>query len=240
MVLRNVLKATTSVISPTAARTHVSGGQNTLALMLVRTTKYGLLVSVAPLAFLAFYRYQLMDVWMGPGYAEAAAIMLPILLADMVSHAVTGGTEMLVGMGKVRTLLVIDILCGVANVALALLLSVVLRMGLMGFSLAYFLVLFTRNAIILPVYFVRVFKISPWEYVRKSYGRAAPCAVALVPCVYGISRIISGGSWGQIILAASATMLVYLVLVALLGLDSYDRDIFRQLVAGIGQRFKRT
>jgi O-antigen/teichoic acid export membrane protein len=240
LVLRNVLKAATSVISPAAARTHVAGGQEALSLMLLRATKYGLLAAVAPLVFLCFYRYHLMDVWMGPGYGQAATIMLPILLADVVSHAVTGGTEMLVGMGRVRPILIIDMVGGVANIALSLLLVLGLKMDLMGFSLAYFLVLFLRNAVVLPIYFTRVFKIGPWEYFRKSYGGALLCAVALVPCVYGISWIIAGTSWGQIVLAASATMLVYLLLVAVLGMDSYDRGVFRQLAAGIGRRFKRT
>ncbi|MFA6133505.1 MAG: oligosaccharide flippase family protein [Phycisphaerae bacterium] len=239
LTLRNVLKAAVSVISPAAARTHVSGGQQALSMMLMRATKYSLLAAIAPLTFLCFYRYQLMDVWMGKGYDEAATLMLPILLADMVSHAVTGGTEMLVGMGRVRTILIIDLIGGVANIAVALLLSVWLGMGLMGFSLAYAVILVVRNAIVMPAYFMRVFHLKPLEYVGKCYGRSLLCAATMVPCVYLISRAIPGESWGRIFLAVAATMLAYLPLVALLGMDSYDRNVFRQLAGGIARKVRR-
>jgi len=233
LALRNVLRAITSVISPAAARAHVSGDERALSMMFIRTTKYGILAGIAPLTFLCFYRYNLMDVWMGKGYAQAATLMLPILLADLVSHAITAGTEMLIGMGRVRTILIIDFIGGVANIAIALLLSGWLNMGLTGFAMAYAVVMVVRNAIVMPGYFMRVFHISPLEYVGKCYGPALLCAATMVFCVYLIWRIIPGKNWGWIFLAAAVTMVSYIPVVVLFGMDPYDRNVFRQLAVGI-------
>ena len=228
--MHRVLSSMIAVVIPAAARNQAAGNNAALLVMFVRATKYGLLVTIVPLSIFFFYRFQLMDVWMGPGYGEVAVLMVPILVTDIFFYAAMGGAQMLTGLGHPRILLVTTIICGVLNVGLALLLGIVLEMGLMGFSLAYMIAMLVRNVIILPAFFMKVFQLQLGQLFIKCYFRPLLCTVATVPMVYVVWQFIPGLSWFRLFLAAVVIIALYIPLVGWIGMDAYDRNVVFRLV----------
>ncbi|MCK7482652.1 MAG: oligosaccharide flippase family protein [Candidatus Moduliflexus flocculans] len=67
LLVRSYINAAMSVVTPAAARIEIAGKPEALKEMLLRTTKYGLLVSMLPLIFIAIFREPLIAAWMGQG-----------------------------------------------------------------------------------------------------------------------------------------------------------------------------
>ena len=238
MALHKVLRIMVGVVTPAAARNQTAGNTAALSMMFVRTAKYGLLAALVPLTMFFFYRFELMDLWMGPGYGEVAVLMLPILVTDVFYYAVMGGERMFVGMGQVRVLLVTAIICGVLNIGLALFLAIGLEMGLMGFSLAYMIAMLLRNAIILPVFFMKVFRVQLGQFFTKCYLRPLLCAAVTVPVVYIVWQFIPGLTWLRMFLAAATVGVLYIPVVGWIGMDAYDRNVVRQLAGKVAKKFR--
>ena len=79
---------------------------------------------------------------------------------------------------------------------------------------------------------------SVLSYYRRSYFKPLIAGGLVTLAAYGIYWITPAAGWGGLILAAGLVAAAYLPLVYLLAMDSYDRNLFHDMLAKIAERFR--
>ena len=230
LLARSVVGSAMSVVLPTAAGRDAVGDRNALRILLVRSTKYALLVGLAPVLFLCAFRLRVVSAWMGDGYETTAALMLPLLVADLLTLGTAGANDVFTGLGRVRVFTLTSLAAGGVNIVAVVVLTGVLGHGLEAVAWTYFAVFLVRSAIVLPWWTSRELGMSPWRLYRDAYAGPAFSAVVALPLLWALAKWVPDAGWAGILLAGGLFLLGLAPLVYLFGLDAYDRQVFHSLV----------
>ena len=230
LVVRTYISAAMSVLTPSASRIETAGQPEVLREMLVRSTKYGLLASLLPLLFLVPFGKALMGVWMGPGYDQSSRIVLFILLGDMFANGIAGGISMLIGVGRLRFLTLANLIAGVFNLVIAVILLKTFGLGVMSFAYAYCGVFIVLNGIVLPAHLGRTFGVSLKQYFKRAWLGPILAGLIALPIGFLVRRIGLPSDWPGIIMSGVLFAMAYAVIVRLITFDKYDRQLFRRML----------
>lgn len=230
VLARSVVGTAMSVVLPTASSRDAVGDREAVRILLVRSTKYALLVGLAPVLFLCAFRSRVVDAWMGEGYETTAALMVPLLVADLLTLGTAGANDLFTGVGRVRIFTVTSLVAGATNVAAVLWLTGIAGYGLAAVAWTYFTVFFVRSAIVLPWWTSRALGLAPWHLYRDAYAGPALSALAALPLLWALARWIPDAGWVSIFAAGTAFVVGLGPIVYLLGLDAYDRKVFCSLL----------
>jgi membrane protein EpsK len=234
LLARSVVGSAVSVVLPAAAGREAVGDRDALRALLVRSTKYALLVGLGPVLFLCAFRDPVVEAWMGPGYATTAALMLPLLAADLLTLATAGANDVFTGLGRVRVFTLTSLAAGAVNVAAVALLVGVFGFGLSAVAWTYFAVFFVRSAVVLPWWTSRELGLSPWRLYRDAYAAPAVVALAATPVLALVAALVPVAGWAGIAVAAAAFAAALAPLLWLVGLDRWDRHMLLSLARGAG------
>lgn len=91
--------AVAGTLMPAASHLEGSGRHHRLRRIYLQSTRYIMLLSGLPYAFLIFFAPQLMEVWVGPGYDASARVMQVLALGTLVNLFTGSGTACVRGMG---------------------------------------------------------------------------------------------------------------------------------------------
>jgi O-antigen/teichoic acid export membrane protein len=230
LIVRTYISAATSVLTPSASRTDTAGQPGILRDMLIRSTKYGLLASLLPLLFLVPFGKVLMEAWMGPGYGQSAHIMLFVLLGDIFANGISGGISMLIGVGKLRFLTIANLVSGILNVTIAVILMKTLSLGVMSFAYAYCGVFMILNSIVLPTHLGRVFGVPMGQYLKKAWLGPILTGLLALPFGFFVYRIGLTHGWVGILASGAIFLIGYVIIVLVIALDNYDRQLLRRVL----------
>jgi O-antigen/teichoic acid export membrane protein len=234
MLARSVIGSAVSVVLPTAAGRDAVGDREALRTLLVRSTKYALLAGAAPILFLCAFRHRVVTAWMGEGYETTAVLMLPLLLADLLTLGTAGANDVFTGLGRVRVFTLTSLASGLVNVVLVLLWTGVLGLGLEAVAWTYFGVFLVRSAIVLPWWTSRELEMPAWRLYRDGWLPPARVAVVAVPVLWALHAWLPDTGWSGIVLASAAFFGCLAPLVWLVGLDGYDRRVLTSLARRAG------
>lgn len=230
IALRGIIVAVVSVAAPSASGQNAKGNMRSLQIMLIRITKYALTACLPAVLFLIIFRNRLIMNWMGEGYEEAARLLIPILVGEAFVIAEAGGTQIYLGIGKLRFLTVTNIIFGGFNVLLTVIACTMFNVGLLGVAVIYMVLLLIRSGLLTPVYMSRELRIPVFTYYHESYFRPLLAAVAIAPFIYLMYYISPFFGWIGLFLTACMIVLIYLPLAYMIAMDSYDRDILSQII----------
>lgn len=136
--------------------------------ILVRGTKYALMLSLPACLLLSLFAGPIISVWLGPGYDEVAWLMPFILLPKVFSLSQSVSYSVLTGLGHVRFPAVVSIIGALASVALSVVLIGMFEYGVLGAALALAVSYIIRNGLIIPVYACNKTGLRLMEYLRRS------------------------------------------------------------------------
>jgi len=91
--------AVAGTLMPAASHLEGSGRHQSLRQIYLRSTRYIMLLSGLPYAFLIFFAPQIIEVWVGPGYDEPARVMQILAIGTLLNLFTGSGTACVRGMG---------------------------------------------------------------------------------------------------------------------------------------------
>jgi O-antigen/teichoic acid export membrane protein len=218
-----VLAASSYVATPASAWVQARDEKGLLRELVVRGTKYSLLITYPVTIGAAILAPDLVHVWVGPTYAAAAGLTVLALLDILLSGPLQVGSNVLIGVGRAPEVLK----AAVGAVLINLVASVVLvhLVGAAGVFLGTllglaFLVPFLGRAI------CRQVEVSPRTFVSDSVWPALLACIPMAVVVGGIEALPLP-PLTTLVLGAGTGAALYLATVFILVLSRDERDELR-------------
>jgi O-antigen/teichoic acid export membrane protein len=220
-----ILVASSYAAAPASSWVHAREEGGLLRELLVRGTKYSLLLTYPVTVGAILLSPDLVHVWVGPSYAAAAGLAALALLDTMVSAPMQVSSNILIGAGRASDVLRTAVLTVAINLCASLLLVHV--MGAAGvfvgtlIALAFFVPLLGRAA-------CRLVDLRPAELFRAA---VAPALLACVPLAVAVGLVVVAPlrPLVTILLGTLLGGLVYLGVTATLVLSPAEREEIRSM-----------
>lgn len=226
----NLVNSSAQVMSPLASGLDAGGRTEEVGPLLIRGTKYTLLlVYLINAAFLLLGR-DLIRYWMGERYVASSAPVLIILTCGLfVSSTQSMGSHMLYGLGKHAVNVWCTLLEGVLNLGISL--ALVSRFGIYGVAAGTTLAATVVRGWFFPRGFLRALGVHPGEYVRHAVLPAVPPAFSFAAGFLALRRLIGGHGIAALGLASGAGLALYLACAWRFAFDERERDRLRHGLA---------
>lgn len=220
-------------VMPAAAAYLAAGDRERLRDLLVRGTRYVMLVTLPVVVTFMVLAGPILYVWLGPRFEPASSAMTILVGYWLIGAASAVGGAMLVGAGRAR-LIAIFISC-VAAFSLALSLILTERFGLDGVVLGTSIPNAIATPIILRVY-CRTFDVSVWHLAREALlpAYAAGAVLALVE-ILG-SRLLPIYRASVLLPFMALALGAYAAIVYYAWLRPSERLLTRTMLRGAAQR----
>jgi O-antigen/teichoic acid export membrane protein len=188
-----ILSASAYAVVPTSSWLHAREDETTMRELVVRGTKYSVLMTAFVVAVVAVLAQPIVDLWIGPEADGAAGLAVVALLSILMVAPIAVGSNLLLGTGRAPTILRAASAAIVVNLAASL--ALVHLVGLVG----AFQATLVANAVMIPILgraFLAQSGLTARAFIRQSVlPTAAPTAVTvalLVPLVLaGLSDAVT-------------------------------------------------
>jgi O-antigen/teichoic acid export membrane protein len=156
--------AVAGTLMPAASHLEGSNQRERLKRLYLTSTRYLMMLSSIPYAFLIFFAPQIIETWVGPGYAASVQVMQILAFGTFINLFTGIGTACVRGIGKPRY--EIQYMTVSAILILVLALPLIHRMGIPGAAWAYSL-----GQTVGSIYFLmlanRLFEVRGSHFLRK-------------------------------------------------------------------------
>ncbi|MCP4004599.1 MAG: oligosaccharide flippase family protein [bacterium] len=223
---------------PVITRTNATGDLARLQRVLIRGTRYTLLLSGGAAVFVGTLADPIVAAWLGQGFEDTATILKLWCVTSVLSSATGPAWTLFVGMGRLRLMAVLNLLVAFFGLGLGVWLMQSTQLGISGPPIG----MLAAQCILSPIYIAysaRICRIGVLRYLRHSFLGPALCLAALAPMTVLIS-----GRWADepllaLVLAAAGSIPVYLGLIWLVGLSPDDRQTAREYLRdGLNRVFR--
>jgi O-antigen/teichoic acid export membrane protein len=148
------------------------------------------------------------SLWMGEGYIDAyIGIMLVIIPGLFYNPLQIAHTAMIVE-GKAKQLAFINIIAGLANVTISVVLSSV--WGVIGASISIMIAYFARNILVMVIY-PKCIRIDLWTFSKECFLKPLILAVICLLAGLTINNAILGDTWGRFIIKGMMIVAVMII-----------------------------
>ena len=191
-------------------------------------------ISVAISSFIGFgmvaWGSPFIERWMGVDYQDAYPCLVLLVLAVLAFLWQTPAHSYLYATSKHKFLAVLNIVEGVSNLCLSLVL--VRYYGIVGVALGTFFSLSVSKLIVFPIYFARVSSFLYFEYMRNLLLYIIKCGLSLlVPLL--ITFFLVSADYGHLFLVALLSAFFYAIVSWLILLEKKDRIIFIDALSSV-------
>ena len=218
-----IICSMTNVLTPTASSLDARGSSESLAKLLVASTKYASVAAAStcliPLAVAgAFLR-----LWLGDEFGNLQTLMLIILITQVPIAASTSAQQILIGLGRMRVTGPAVFLRGAGSMAVAwLYIYLSAEPTLTG---AAFWLYLTQVAfsMILFSYGGRQTKVGVWRLLIDGVALPVVLGTAAAILTWLVASQIGTSGWGQLAAAVGIGEVVFLGLIVAFGLGAEER-----------------
>ncbi len=166
--------------------------------------------------------------WVGGELIEAALLAKLFLAVTLFTATNAVGFNVMIGMGKIKPLLKINICSLLLNVFLSLVL--VRPFGLIGIVTAtlvsHLLVWYPYSRL-----YLTTLEISWWEYLQKGIGKPYLTMALVLPAIGVIGYYVNPATLIQTIIMGACAVIVYLCIFFVIGMDDVERRTIYHLLA---------
>ncbi len=219
-----ILSATSNPVTPSASFLHAGGDQEGLRRVFIRGTRYSLLATIPAGVFVVMLSPQIIEVWIGSDAPESSAALARLgCLAIMVMAIAAVGSNLLIGIGQARLVLLAASVSVGINLALSIWLAQ--EWGPEGvFTATLISSAALTPLIVLPS--VRLTSAHLGDFIRRSVLPGFAPGVVLAIVIVGIVAVLQSPVW---ILIAAAVLggLATAASTYALGLDQPERTSLR-------------
>lgn len=241
-----LLMAIISQLAPMATGYFATGKQAMVQEVLIRGTRFGVLLGVASSVVMACFAGPIIGVWLGdemtPDEAQVAATVLVLWsLANLLLFLSSAQWPVLLGMNRVK--FAVWLMFGLAVVNLLMSIGLVWLMrernwglyAVTGVIVPTILVGVVEKAI-LTVHTARVCGLGVRKYLRQAYLWPLVLLLLFAPAAWAVRWALDPRSLGQLLAALSVTGVIYAAMCWFVALDNVDR----QRLWGIVERRRKS
>lgn len=219
--LRTIVLAT-GVFQPTISHLNAKGQNMMIQSVLLRGTKYSLMVVLPVAVAYIIVGDAFISLWMGPKYSAECYWVLVILTCAIVAHiSQFTSIQILQGISRHGGTAYITVMEGAANLALSLLL--VKHYGIIGVAMGTLIPMLFFNIIVIPWYTCRVTGCSPTRYIGEGMLLPSVPAVVFGLILHFASGAVRISTWMEFILVLTPSLCTYVVCAWYLCLSKTER-----------------
>jgi O-antigen/teichoic acid export membrane protein len=234
--LSTIIGSMTQVFHPYASDQHERGNANAVAQALIVGTKTSLLIALPIGAAYLLVGPTFIKLWMGPAYEHSAGLILALLTVPQIvwlSQSTAG--NVLLGIGKHRLVTTVNLVTGIAGIAIGLVL--VSYFGAAGVALGMALPILISQAIVLPIGTARALRMTVFDYFTGAYLGPILAVIPFAATLFVISRLSPATN---LLLFALQVVVSLMAFVPAAFFLAFSREERHRLVAKLGlQRFVR-
>jgi O-antigen/teichoic acid export membrane protein len=191
-------------------------------------------ISVAISSFIGFglvaWGSPFIQRWMGDDYLDAYPCLVMLVLGILSFLWQTPAHSYLYATSKHKFLAVINLIEGISNLCLSLIL--VQYYGILGVALGTFFSLSISKMVVFPIYFARISSISYIEYMKNLLSYILKCCVSLaIPLV--ITSFFIAADYTHLLLVGLLSAFFYGLCSWIILLDKNDRKYFTDSLLSI-------
>jgi O-antigen/teichoic acid export membrane protein len=222
--LRDLLNATTLIIAPIASSLDAVGETKQVAMLVIRGTKYSLIVGFLGVAGLMGLGTDFIRIWMGPRFASPSGTVLVILaIGQLVSMTQFASGHILFGLSKHRMNLSWTLVEAVLNLGLSI--GLVHRYGIFGVAAGTTIANVLVRGWFFPRAFLKFFSVHWRDYVWHGVAPAVAPAAAFFAGVFLYKRFLSVHNYPGLFFAGSSGLLLCLPFLWIFALNHADREL---------------
>lgn len=233
--LNRLVTSFTTVLLPTASRVSVDGSTWEKQQLILRATRYVLVLALPILVGVVIFRHQIIELWLGTGF-DAAIALLPLTTFLMFCRIPIFVTwPYLTATNHLKLPAFAILLDGMFNVLLSIFYVKALNLGLAGIVLGTLSTNLIRFVGFQIPYVAKLLDLPVSQYWFSGYTRPLIPILGLAPLLGLIAGLHLSG-----ILTLSLVMvagILYLVAVWFCVFDLYEQKLFREM---FNQLFSRT
>lgn len=192
-------------------------------------TKLSALISLPACFLILLFGKDLIQVWVGPKFADAVRPMYITVLAYMPALVFGSASGVSTAYAKIKIPSFVVLFCGVANVIIGFYLGIHLGWGLVGFASGILFAYMFQHLFFDPYYACRINGLPAWPFYYHSFLRPLFLSSSIALLIYLTRRV-----WSLPYVAA-LTLIVCLPLYLYFSyawiMDEYDKTKLKDLVS---------
>jgi len=232
--VRPLVNTLADQLHPLTTSYYERGNRQNLQVVLVRGTKYTFLLGVGACVMLGVFAEPIMRLWLesslGTQYVVTAQVLVFWAVIDLLSYASGSQWAVLLGMNRLRFLVLTQLPFAVLNVIASAALVRFTGLGVLGVVIPTLVIGAIRRPIII-VHAARLCDIPVRDYVRQAYLRPTVVLALLTSAALGVRAFARPESVGALAIWGVALGVLFAILCWLIGFDRTDRGALRNLFA---------
>lgn len=215
-----------SQLTPVVTRAHATGDIRPIERVLVRSTRYALLVGGGPVVVVAALAPTLIEAWLGPGYEVTAWVLVAWSARSLMQQATGAAFPVFMGTGNLAQMALLNVVLGALGLGLAVALVAWTDLGALGPALAVAATQLPRSLVYFA-YTTRIVGISRTHILRESFIGPSICLLALAAAALALQTSLSLAPLAELFACAIPSLALYAALAWSLGLTEEDREKVR-------------
>ncbi len=213
-------------LHPLATSLHTADRVADLQAVLLRGTRYTMLMAVPVCVILGVFAHPITTVWLadtlGRDCAVTGTVLLCWALIDLFNYAAGSQWPVLLGMNRLGFVIWTQLPSGILNVVASVLLVKYTALGVVGVALPTLVIGALRRPV-LAVYTATVVGVPPLEYLRASYARPLIVLLILTAAAGAMRLAFALDSLPALAAASCGVGLIWAVLCWFVGFNAQDR-----------------
>ena len=190
---RDVVALATDSLYPAASRMDARNDRAGLKRLYTAGTTLALLLALPLCLGFILLGKQFITLWMGKEYAFSATVLAVLAIPQFTSMPQYSSALVLASMARHKTLALIALVEGIANLALSI--ALVRRMGIIGVAWGTVIPHLISTGIVIPLCTLRVLEIRVSEHLRNALLRPLICAIPVAGLCYLFAAAEPRPSW---------------------------------------------
>jgi O-antigen/teichoic acid export membrane protein len=225
-------------MTPVVTRAHAQSDLARIRRMLLRSTRYTLLITAGMMLLLASVSDEFVFIWLGPGFEDTALVLVFWCMSGILRAFMGAAFPVFLGTGRIRGITSFEVALAVFTISLSAFLVGWTPLGVIGAVLP----LLAGQVIRTTVYnflACKILGIDAAEYARESFIGPTLCLGALAVTSMTLRNLIEAEPLVRLFGIGTIGFLVYSGLSWVVGLNAQDRLKVRGY-AGSGWRHLRS
>lgn len=214
-------------LHPLATVFHESGDREKLLMILVRGTKYTLLLGVGACVMLASFAGPITSIWLGRALGSRSSVTAQVLIlfvaVELLAYAAGSQWAVLLGMNRLKFLTWTQLPLAVANVVASAALVGLTRLGVVGVVIPTLVIALIRRPLII-VHAARLCGVPVCRYLREAYLRPTVVLVLLTGAAVTVRLFAKPSTLGALLGWGGLLGVLFAALCWWAGLNPDDRD----------------
>lgn len=225
------------VLTPTILSYYSREKTDSLILITKSAVKLMGLAMALPIGLVCGFAPQLLTVWVGSEFTSLAPLMVLLTVHLAVNLAVLPLFSINVAYNRVRVPGVVTLVMGIGSIALAVALSLLTGWGYYGVAAAGAIVLTTKNTFFTPWYATKILGVEVHTFTRSMLPGIAATILIFILATILASFMPLAPLLAAIVVASMFITLIYVAAVWSLGLNGFERGLFKSYLPSKIRRF---